>query len=71
MRPETALRKIAGINPADGNDLAWDLKRTAQKALPLTFSTAERKALREAAKESLAGMFQGNAAALERALEKL
>ena len=35
------------------------------------FTAAERKALRDAGQESLAGMFQGNIKALESALEKL
>lgn len=35
------------------------------------FTRAEREALKDAAKEALAGMFQGNIKALERALEKL
>lgn len=35
------------------------------------FTPAERKALREAGQEALAGMFQGNLKALESALENL
>lgn len=34
-------------------------------------TAAERRALRDAAAEALAGMFQGNIKALERAMEKL
>lgn len=42
--------------------------RDGQKKM---FTKAERTALRDAAANALAGMFQGNVAALERALEKL
>lgn len=71
----TALQRIARISPGDDDTLGWHVKKVAQNALKRTegklLSPAERKALRDAGKEALAGMFQGNTAALERALEKL
>jgi len=46
-------------------------ERGVRAGLKKIFTPAERKALRQAASDALAGMFQGNIKALESALEKL
>lgn len=69
---EDAKALVITYGPSAGES-PFGLKETSSGSLGRAhqFTPTERKALRAAAQESLAGMFQGNIKALESALEKL